>query len=151
MVLSEPTLSQIEALAPVDSVAAANGAGRWSWRLWWRRQSPHRQDRFAILAPLLAVVLFSLAILATLTYLRLDENERESETVQRDVEYVQQRTRLKLTEGHDAVVALARDVVSGQVSAADFVEQAEILLDKHPEIMALSLVDPARRVRSAYT
>jgi len=27
-------------------------------RQWWRQQSPHRQDRYAMLAPLVAVMLF---------------------------------------------------------------------------------------------
>jgi len=36
------------------------------WRRWWRELSPHRQDRFAALAPLAAVFLFFVAIAASL-------------------------------------------------------------------------------------
>ena len=35
-----------------------------SWRKWWRAQTPNRQDRFAFIAPLAAVVLFMAAITA---------------------------------------------------------------------------------------
>ncbi|MEY2622549.1 MAG: hypothetical protein RIT26_2369, partial [Pseudomonadota bacterium] len=32
------------------------------WLNWWRRQSPNRQDRLAMLGPLVAVLLFLAAI-----------------------------------------------------------------------------------------
>ena len=49
-----------------------------------------------MLAPLAAVVLFLAAIVAAFGYLRLEEVEREQEAVRRDVEYTQQRLRLRL-------------------------------------------------------
>src|SRR6185369_6079906 len=61
------------------------------WRRWWRRQTPVHQDRFAMLAPLAAVLLFLAAIIAAFGYLRLEEMDREQEAVKRDVEYAQQR------------------------------------------------------------
>src|SRR4051794_14260785 len=65
-------------------------------RRWWRRQTPGRQDRFAMLAPLAAVLLFLAAIISAFWYLRLEEIDREQEAVRRDVEYGQQRLRLRL-------------------------------------------------------
>ena len=46
------------------------------------------------MAPLVSVVLFLAAILASFAYLRLEEIDREREAVKRDVEYTQQRLRL---------------------------------------------------------
>ena len=69
-----------------------------AWRAWWRRLTPQRQDRFSVLAPLIAVILFLAAIVAAFGYLRLEEIEREQEAVQRDVEYAQQQLRLRLLE-----------------------------------------------------
>ena len=40
-------------------------------RSWWRRQSPARQDRFAFIGPLLAVLLFLAAIAFAFWYLRV--------------------------------------------------------------------------------
>ena len=40
---------------------------------WWSRLTPQRQDRFAMLAPLAAVLLFLAAILSAFGYLRLEE------------------------------------------------------------------------------
>jgi hypothetical protein len=62
------------------------------------RLTPQRQDRVAFLAPLAAVVLFFAVIVATLRYLRLEESNREQQTVQRDLEYTQQRMHLRLLE-----------------------------------------------------
>jgi hypothetical protein len=49
------------------------------WRQWWRRQTPNRQDRFAFIAPLAAVVLFMAAITTAFWYLRYEEIVREQE------------------------------------------------------------------------
>ena len=61
---------------------------------WWRRQSPARQDRFATLGPLLSVLLFLAAIISAFWYLRNEEVERETESLKRDTEIVQQQLRL---------------------------------------------------------
>jgi PAS domain S-box-containing protein len=122
----------------------------WTWRRWWRQQSPHKQDRFAILAPLLAVVVFSMAIVATLTYLRLEEKEREAETVQRDVEHLQQRLRQRLTHSQDMIAEMAKDLSAGRANVGDFVSTAEQLLEAHGEIKSLLLLDTAGKVRAAY-
>ena len=78
------------------------------WKRWWRRLPPSRQDRFATLGPLLAVLLFLSAIVVAITYLRYEELEREQEAVTRDVEYAQQRLRLRLLERQEQLMRLAR-------------------------------------------
>ena len=59
------------------------------WQNWWRGLSPARQDRYASIAPLVAVVMFFIAIVAAFWYLRIEELEREREAMRRDVEYAQ--------------------------------------------------------------
>ena len=85
-----------------NPLAAARSAVRSSplawWRRWWRRQTPVLQDTVAMLAPLAAVMLFLAAIVSAFWYLRAEEIEREQESVKRDVEYAQQRLRLRLLE-----------------------------------------------------
>ena len=87
---------------------AASPASRW--RSWWRSQSAHGQDRFAMLAPLAAVLLFLAAISTAFWYLRAEEKDREQEAVKRDVEYAQQRVRLRLLERQEQLMRLARAV-----------------------------------------
>ena len=63
-------------------VLARKTPGPWQWWLaWWNKQSPNRQDRFANLTPVAAVILFLAAIASAFWYLRAEETEREQEAV----------------------------------------------------------------------
>lgn len=126
---------------------------RWPllwWRAWWRRQSPARQDRLALLAPLAAVMVFMAAIVSSFWYLRLEELEREQETVTREVEYAQQRLRLRLIEQQEQLMRLARDVAHQEVGAEEFVAEAEVLIGRYPELQSVNWIDANRRVKAAY-
>jgi hypothetical protein len=121
------------------------------WNRWWRRLPPSRQDRFATLAPLLSVLLFLSAIAVAITYLRYEELEREQEAVTRDVEYAQQRLRLRLLERQEQLMRLAREVDNKEISAEEFEFQAETLISQFPELQAISWVDARRTVWASYT
>jgi PAS domain S-box-containing protein len=117
---------------------------------WWRQQSPHRQDRYAMLAPLLAVLLFLAAIVAAFGYLRLEEMEREQEAVRRDVEYAQQRMRLRLLERQEELVRLAQEISGQEIDTDQFRNRANALLTQYPELQGLSWLDERRRLRAAH-
>ena len=121
------------------------------WRRWWRRQTPARQDRFATLAPLLSVLLFLAAIVVAITYLRFEEREREQEAVTRDVEYAQQRLRLRLLERQEQLMRLAREVDNKEISTEEFAFQAETLISQFPELLAITWLDARRTLVSSYT
>ena len=59
--------------SPSSGAGAALPGARRLFGLWWRRQSPARQDRFATLAPLSSVLLFLAAIISAFWYLRIPE------------------------------------------------------------------------------
>ena len=120
------------------------------WRRWWRRQSPVHQDRFAMLAPLAAVVLFLAAIVSAFGYLRLEEMDREQEAVKRDVEYAQQRVRLRLLERQEQLMRIARDISNQEVDAEEFVVRAESMVSQYPELQALTWIDGRRRIKASY-
>ncbi|MDD2920264.1 PAS domain-containing sensor histidine kinase [Rhodoferax sp.] len=123
------------------------------WRrlkAWWSRLTPQRQDRFAVLAPLAAVVLFLVAILSAFAYLRLEEISREREAINRDVEYTQQRLRLRLLEQQEQLGRFAREVASREISHNDFMTRAEALANLYPELQSLTWIDERRRVRVDY-
>ncbi len=120
------------------------------WRRWWRRQSPSRQDRFITLGPLLAVVLFLAAVVAAFGYLRIEEIDREQQAVRRDVEYAQQRLRLRLLERQEQLMRIARDVSNKEVDNEEFMVQAESLVSQYPELMAVTWVDSKKRIQTAY-
>ena len=116
---------------------------------WWHRQSPNRQDRFAMLAPLAAVLLFFAAIIAALGYLRLEEISREQQAVQRDVEYTQQRLRLRLLERQEQLTHIAREIANRELDAERFRSHAQAMIRKYPELQGLAWVDERRRVKMA--
>ncbi|WP_249661108.1 PAS domain-containing sensor histidine kinase [Variovorax sp. PCZ-1] len=118
---------------------------------WWRSQSPTRQNRFALIAPLAAVAVFLMAIVASFGYLRLEEMSREQEAVQRDVEYAQQRLRLRLLERQEQLMRLAADINNKQIDTEDFVTQAESLVRQYPELQSVVWIDAKKRIRVSYT
>lgn len=121
------------------------------WSRWWRRLPPSRQDRFAALGPLLSVLLFLATIVAAITYFSLEERERERETVTRDVEYAQQRLRLRLLERQEQLMRMARSLAHSEHPDIDFMFQVESLLGQFPEVVAISQLGPRHEVQSSYS
>ena len=120
------------------------------WRQWWRKQSPSHQDRYALMGPLIAVLLFLTAITTAFWYLKTEELDREQELVRRDVEYAQQRLRLRLIERQEQLMRMARDVASGETTVKEFQADAVLLLNQTPEISNLSWVDSRMRIRASH-
>ncbi len=102
------------------------------------------------LGPLLAVMLFLAAVVAAFAYLRIEEIDREQQAVKRDVEYAQQRLRLRLLERQEQLMRLGRDVSNKEVDTEEFVAQAESLVNQYPELLAVTWVDSRRKVKSSY-
>ncbi len=118
---------------------------RW-WRSWWRSLSPTHQDRFAALAPLAAVLMFMAAIVASFWYLRMEEIEREKEALHRDLDYAQQRVRLRLLERQEQLMRMARDIGNRDLADADFASRAEALISQYPELQSITWIDAQRRI-----
>ena len=118
-------------------------------RRWWRRLSPYRQDRVAMLAPLAAVVLFMAAIVSALFYLQVEEADREQEAVRRDVEYTQQQLRLRLLERQEQFSALGRELSNQELDARGFRMRVLALLTQYPEVHGAAWLDPQKRLRAS--
>ena len=115
---------------------------------WWTSQHPHRQDRLAMLVPLAAVLLFFVAIVIAFAYLRAEEFDREQEAVQRDVEYTQQRLRLRLLERQEQFTRIARELSNRELDVESFRSRAAAMLNQYPEIQGLAWIDERHRVRA---
>ena len=120
------------------------------WRAWWRSLSPTRQDRFAALAPLAAVLMFMAAIVAAFWYLRMEEGEREQEALRRDAEYAQQRVRLRLLERQEQLMRIARDLSNQDMDKAQFGQRAEALISQYPELQAITWLDDHGRTKASH-
>ena len=101
-----------------------------------------------MLAPLAAVLLFFAAIVTALGYLRLEEIDREQEAVQRDVEYTQQRLRLRLLERQEQIMRIAREVSNRELDFDDFRARAASMVNQYPEIQGLAWLDDRRRLKA---
>ena len=130
------------ALPSHDNLPSVGRAQRW-----WKRLTPHRQDRLAMLTPLAAVLLFFAAIVSALGYLRVEEIEREQQAVRRDVEYAQQRVRLRLLERQEQLMRMARELSNSELNAADFRTRAAAMLDQYPEMYGIAWIDEKRKVK----
>ena len=119
-------------------------------RRWWRRLTPHHQDRYAALAPLAAVLLFLAAIVAAFGYLRLEEIDREQEAVKRDVEYTQQRLRLRLLERQEQLMRIARDISNRELDPEEFRNRTESLINQYPDLESVSWIDERRRIKASF-
>lgn len=119
-------------------------------RRWWWHLTPQRQDRLAVLAPLAAVLLFLAAIVASFGYLRLEEIDREQEAVKRDVEYSQQRLRLRLLERQEQIMRIGRDISNGELGPDEFYLRAEAMVNQYPDLERLSWIDERRRIKGTY-
>lgn len=121
------------------------------WRAWWAGLSPARQDRVASLGPLLSIVLFLVAIISALSYFTIEEANREQEAVTRDVEYAQQRLRLRLLERQEQLMRIARDITKQDIDDTEFNFQAESLVTQHPDLLSVTWINHRREVVTGYT
>ncbi|MCW2313000.1 PAS domain S-box protein [Rhodoferax antarcticus] len=119
-------------------------------RFWWKAQTGQRQDRFAMLTPLAAVMLFLLVILSAFAYLRFEEIAREREAIQRDVEYTQQRLRLRLLEQQEQLMRFARELAARELSTDDFLVRAEAFANLFAEVQSLRWIDDKYQTRANY-
>ena len=91
--------------------------------------------------------MFLAAIVVAFWYLRAEEAEREQEALRRDVEYAQQRVRLRLLERQEQLMRIARDLSNQELERGDFVSRAEALISQYPELQAITWIDDRRRIR----
>ncbi len=117
---------------------------------WWRSQTPARQDRFATLGPLLSVLLFLAAIISAFWYLRNEEIERETESVKRDTEITQQQIGLRLIQNQEALMRMARELVTKDIDIDEFGGQATAFARERAEITHITWVDAQRKPRASH-
>ena len=116
---------------------------------WWQKLPPRRQDRFAVLAPLAAVILFLAAIVTAFGYLRIEEIDREQEAVNRDVEYTQQRLRLRLLERQEQIMRIAKEVSNRELDVDEFQNRALTMVNQYPELRSLTWINERKQIKAS--
>ena len=115
----------------------------------WRKRMLSVNDRFSVLAPLLSVALFLVAIAAALWYLHSEELARERETLRRNVEYAQQRVRLRLLDRQEVLMRLARTIALENTEPKLFHPKAESVLAQSPDLLSLTWINGRRTILAA--
>jgi hypothetical protein len=136
-------------VVPIDPARPVSSRLKRLFGRWWRQQSPSRQDRLATLAPLLSVLMFLAAITTAFWYLRNEEIDRATDALRRDTEVAQQQIRLRLIENQEQVVRVARELVSRDITATEFLSQAGVFQQDRPEVRKLIWVNALRQVQAA--
>lgn len=128
-----PSRSVLPRVKPLSFTRARRWLGRW-----WRHQSPSRQDRFATIGPLISVLLFLAAMIATFWYLRNEEIAHAADSVRRDTEIAQQQIRLRLLDDSEQLSRLAREMVAHEPDGPGFAARATAFMRERPVLTHLS-------------
>ena len=96
------------------------------------------------------MLLFLAAIVAAFWYLRVEEADREQEALRRDVEYAQQRVRLRLLERQEQLMRVARDLANKDMELPQFHQRAESLIGQYPELQAITWIDESGKVLASH-
>ena len=124
--------------------------GRNRLMRWWASLPAARQDRIAALSPVLAILLFLIALAATFAYLRAEEQVRERSALQQDLDYAHQRLKMRLLEEQEQLLGLSMSYGGGLTSREEFLVQAQALVNRYPEIYAMSWLSPDGEVMEGY-
>jgi PAS domain S-box-containing protein len=109
-----------------------------------RRNSQLRgasMPRWAWLTPLIAVSVFVAVMVAIFVYLRGHEAAQQRETLNKDLEYTQQSVRLRLTALQESLLALSRDVATGDVSDETVWSDTAPIINDYPFVVAMAWLD----------
>ena len=132
-----------------DSAPPPYQGRNFLWR-WWGRLSPSRQDRVATFGPIASIVLFLAANIFAFTYLRLEEQGREQDALMQDVEYAQQRLKMRLLEEQEQLIGLAMNYGNKIISDEEFVAQAQSLINRYPELYAINWYNENKKITNGY-
>lgn len=107
-------------------------------------------ERLLSVGPLITVVLFLSAVAVAMTFLRFEEIEREQETVTRDVEYAQQRMRLRLITLEEHLMRTSQRLGEQSLQANAFKSEAADLLAQSQELVGVQWLDANLRVKAQH-
>jgi PAS domain S-box-containing protein len=94
------------------------------------------------------VLLFFAAIVTALGYLHVEDIQREKEAVQHNVEYTQQRLRLRLLEREQQLMRLGREFTDQVITLAEFENRAQSMMQQYPEITSIALLNNKNKIQT---
>lgn len=101
------------------------------------------------LFPVLAVLLFVMAVVAAISYLRMEEMQAEQQSVQRDGEHSRQRVNLRLSERQEQLQKFGRELDPARVSTGMFTQQVSRMALDNPEVLDMTWLDADGNTRAS--
>ena len=108
-----------------------------------------RQEYLLMVGPVISVVLFVIALGASLAYLRSEETDAEIEAVTRDVNFTQRELRLRVADRLGQINRMAQDVDPLR-NEGEFLFQTAILASQYPELIGVSTIARDGSLRASY-
>jgi len=135
-------------LGPLDTLSADEGAQVKAPRgLLWTRWRNLVATSWFMFIPLVAIVLFTVAMGVILWSLHETERQQQRDALYRDAAWAQQRVRLSLLSNQDQLASLARDIAAAQLEQGAYRTAAQEILRENPEIVFVNWLDATRRAR----
>ncbi len=116
-------------------------------RLWWLRWRNLVATSWFMFIPLVAIVLFTVAMGVILWSLHETERQQQRDALYRDAAWAQQRVRLSLLSNQDQLASLARDIAAAQLDQGAYRTAAQEILRENPEIVFINWLDATKRGR----
>lgn len=101
---------------------------------WWKNMPLQQQERFSSLGTLFAVLLFVLASITVIAYLRVQEISNEKQTLQRDAEFARQQLSVRMNQQLETLQHTARSVALWGLDDAALEKLTQQLAAQAPEI-----------------
>ena len=101
------------------------------------------------LFPVLAVLLFAMAVVAAISYLRMEEMQAEQQSVQRDGEHSRQRVNLRLAERQEQLQKFGRELQPELASPAAFADRVSLLSLDNPEVLDVTWLNLDGKARAS--
>ncbi|AZG14729.1 MULTISPECIES: PAS domain S-box protein [Cupriavidus] len=116
-------------------------------RLWIMRWRNLVATSWFMFIPLVAIVLFTVAMGVILWSLHETERQQQRDALYRDAAWAQQRVRLSLLSNQDQMASLARDIAAAQLDQGAYRTAAQEILRENPEIVFINWLDATKRGR----
>ncbi len=102
------------------------------------------------MVPLVSVVLFTLAVVLSINFLRIEDMHSQLQAIERDGEYVAQRVTARVMERQENIQRLSRLVMHRQLAADEFDTLAHRASQGTPELRDITLLDSAGLVLNVH-
>ena len=112
------------------------------------RQKLTQQSVSYLYTPIIAIMLFMLAMIAILWSLSKQESEQAEIAFDREISYAEQRIQANFDSNEEEILALSKKITASLGAKSEFYRLSSNILNKHPEILLIQTLngDPRKNI-----